>query len=47
MSPEEYTELDWLGFSPGRPLLPYVEHGAWGDLLDPNMIHDYVWEGDE
>lgn len=26
----------------------YEERGAqWGDLIDPEYIHDYVYEGDE
>lgn len=23
------------------------EEFAWGDLLDPNVVRDFVWEGDD
>lgn len=27
--------------------LRYNEVPKWGDLIDPELIHDYVYEGDD
>ncbi len=40
---------DYIALSSLTPLSEL--HGApdvkWGDLLDPDYVHDYVWEGEE
>jgi len=25
----------------------YEEYGNWGDLIDPETVHDYVYEGED
>jgi hypothetical protein len=25
----------------------FEEAGEWGDLIDPELIHDHVWEDEE
>lgn len=30
--------------SEGRYIDLEDEEGDWGDLIDPELIHDYVWE---
>jgi hypothetical protein len=43
-APDEYSA--YLGSVPGVPWVVFEEF-AWGDLLDPNVVHDFVWEGDD
>jgi hypothetical protein len=49
VSGQESRVFDWIDLSSLTPLSeiqndPDVQ---WGDLLDPNYVHDYVWVGDD
>lgn len=47
---EDRDGLDqWIDVTSLTPLSEIQENQdvKWGDLLDPNYVHDYVWEGVE